>query len=261
MHSFYTIRYPSSTSAKGTSDGQPIRVTNKAMESLLFCIVHSIEFQSPLQPLKPHLTSTSSTGSKPTSSHEEYVIPVVNSSLLLGNVTYVARAEHNPTLLISLRRAVEAACAIRIPEKKNQIPFELRVRLLRRQRGWLWYESRPLVEWVFRMMKTREEFSFPASSSSTSTNYQQQQQNQTELSERAQQKSALHIPSRRNSAGAVVSQNRMQKEGIVYSNDPSQIRGVLQFILKHSYEAIDLNSYSDFRSGELIFDVSVQEVA
>ncbi|ORC93531.1 uncharacterized protein TM35_000014080 [Trypanosoma theileri] len=254
MHTFYTIRYPSSTAAKGIGDGLPIRVTNKAMESLLFCIVHSIEFQSPLQPLKPHLSSTNSTNSKNNSSNEEeYVVPVVNTSLLLGNVTYVARSDHNQTLLISLRKAVDAACAIPIPEKKNQVPFELRVRLLRRQRGWLWHESRPLVEWVFRMIKTREEFSFP--SSHTDSSEQQQRQGQGQ-----QQRLMPHLSSKKTSAFAG-SQTRIQEEGIVYSNDPNQIRSVLQFILKHSYEAIDLNSYSDFRSGELIFDVSVQEVS
>ncbi|RNF04646.1 hypothetical protein TraAM80_04941 [Trypanosoma rangeli] len=246
MHTFYTIRYPPPNSQKGTEESQPIRVTNKAMESLLFCIVHSIEFQSPLQPTRFHLGPSNK---DPVPEGEAYVRPEENSSTLLGNVTYVSRSKHNPSVLASLHAAVEAARAIPIPEKSSQVPFELRVRLLRRHRGWLWHDSRPLLEWVFRMTKTREEFSFAAGRGDTGG------------------RPYSHTPpfatiarAKAGRAAGGVGPNRMQEEGLVCSNDPEQIRHVLQFILKHSYDAIDLNTYADFRSGELVFDVSVQEV-
>ncbi|KEG13134.1 hypothetical protein DQ04_01191020 [Trypanosoma grayi] len=248
MHTFYTIRFPPPAPQRGLVEYQPIRVTNKAMESLLFCIVHTIEFQSPLQPIKQQVPSPGGTSGKGSGSrNEEYVSPVVSSSTLLGNVTYVARNEHNPSVLVSLRSAVEAARAIQIPEKSNEVPFELRVRLLRRQRGWFWCELRPLVEWVFRMIKTREELSFPAVHS--------------DATERARQKSLPGTAPVRRTSASKGGQGRVQEEGIVYSNDPGQIRQVLKFIVKKSYEDIELNTYADFRSGELVFDISVQEVS
>ncbi|EAN95671.1 hypothetical protein C3747_25g167 [Trypanosoma cruzi] len=251
MHTFYTIRYPPPNSQKGGEDSQPIRVTNKAMESLLFCIVHSIEFQSPLQPSRPQLgSSIGSSGKDSITDDEAYVRPVENSSMLLGNVTYVSRSKHKPSVLASLHTAVEAARAIQIPEKSSQVPFELRVRLLRRHRGWLWHDSRPLVEWVFRMAKTREEFSF------STTHGDASERPRPRTSPRATNAHANVV--RATGGGGVHSRSR--EDGLVCSNDPEQIRQVLQFILKHSYDAIDLNTYADFRSGELIFDVSVQEV-
>ncbi|RNF24695.1 uncharacterized protein Tco025E_02375 [Trypanosoma conorhini] len=248
MHTFYTIRYPPPNSQKGAEESQPIRVTNKAMESLLFCIVHSIEFQSPLQPSKPQ---GGSSGKDAVPEDEAYVRPVESSSALLGNVTYVSRSKHNPSVLASLHAAVEAARAIPIPEKSSQVPFELRVRLLRRHRGWLWHDSRPLVEWVFRMTKTREEFSFPAARSEAGGR---------PCPPAPSFATTAHANVVRAAGGGGGGPSRIQEEGLVCSNDPEQIRHVLHFILRHSYDAIDLNTYADFRSGELVFDVSVQGV-
>lgn len=252
MHTFCTFRYPPPLSQKGQEESQPIRVTNKAMESMLFCIVHSIEFQSPLQPTMPRVTSwQESSGTSNAGDDEAYVRPVENYSSLLGNVSYVSRSKHNFSLIISLRNAVEAARAIPIPANKNQVHFELRVRLLRRSRSWLWHNSRPLVEWIFRMVKTSEEFNFAAAGSDVRV---RQQNNALQCTPPAASDTAA-----RGSMGETY--GSFQEEGVVYSNDPEQVRSVLRFILKHSYEAIDLNTYADFRSGELVFDVSVQEVS
>ncbi|CCD16496.1 unnamed protein product [Trypanosoma congolense IL3000] len=256
MHTFYTVRYPP---PKGNADCQPIRVTDKAMESMLFCIVHTIEFQCPVQCQSIRPTSSRRTalpfgkeggdGSKDekrnTDAPEKYVCPVENTSSLLGNVTYVACAEHNPSVLASLQVAVDEARAIAIPEGKQYVSFELCVRLRHSQRRWLWDESRPLVEWVFRMVKTREKLSPPAAFDNCS--WKQQRPQGAEMGTPA---------AHRCSEGSRTTTD----EGAVCSNDPTQIRDVLQFILKHSYDSIDLNTFSDFKSGELVFDIFVRKI-
>lgn len=251
MRTFCAFRYPPTTPQKGQDEDQPIRVTNKAMESLLFCIVYSIEFQSPLRPSKSSSTSPQGTLADGGGMDDDaYVRPVENTSLLLGGVSYVSRSAHNPSLLVPLRRAVETARAIPIPENSTQVHFELRVRVLRRQRNWLWNNSRPLVEWVFRMVKTSEEFNFAATHGETDT--------------WSRHHVSLHAATTACTAAMPACRDENHRhtkgDGIVYSNDPGQIRRVLQFILHKSYEAIDRNTYADFESGELLFDISVQEV-
>ncbi|SCU67089.1 uncharacterized protein TEOVI_000467600 [Trypanosoma equiperdum] len=230
MHPFYTIRYPPS---KGSNESQPILVTDTAIEPLFFCIVYSIEFQCPVQTTESRTANSRSSsfpfggrasgGGGKREANELHVCPVENTSKLLGNVTYVSCLDHNPTLLASLQTAVDAARAIPIPEDEQKVPLQLCVRLLHKQTRWLWEESRPLVEWTFKIVKTRG-LSYAA------------------------------VPEASSGASA-----RNTNVEFVHASGPAQIREVLQFILKHSYEAIDLNTFSDFKSGELVFEVFVDQ--
>ncbi|KAH8607451.1 hypothetical protein ERJ75_001419200 [Trypanosoma vivax] len=172
---------------------------------------------------------------------DEYVQPVLISSALLGNVTYVSCLDHDPNLSMLLSEAVRKACDIFIPENRQAMPFELRVRLLRLQQGWLFSSTRPIVEWVFEMLKVRENFSAVAAHDGRESR-----------PERTHGCASAETPHAE--TGGVTKEGEIERP-----NDPRQIREVLQFILDHSYKAIELNTFSDLKCGELVFDISVHK--
>ena len=128
----------------------------------------------------------------------------------------------------------------------DEVGLVLSVRLLSKEvTRWRITHERPLAEWRFPIIRTPSE----------------------RMVIRPSAQSPVFSSSVASNAGGSASQDLREaaNEGgvaghdYILVNDAAQMHQVLEFILKSSYQTTSMETFTDFTSGELIFDAHVQE--
>lgn len=166
--------------------------------------------------------------------------------------------------------------------RPGEIGMELSVRLLSREERWRMTYERPLAEWTFPIIRTKDEDvimylgtpgSTPNKPSSRGEWRSLGAASMSCFDGCAAYSSAHHewtTPAltyddgsgsmgftRANTAG--VDAGSVAPPDFIFVNDATQVNDVLYFILKTFYESINLETFADFTSGELVFDAHVAE--
>ncbi|AIN97613.1 hypothetical protein LPMP_201190 [Leishmania panamensis] len=129
----------------------------------------------------------------------------------------------------------------------DEIGLMLSVRLLSKEvTRWRMAHERPLAEWRFPIIRTSNERMIrPRTQSSALVG--------TAGSAAADGTESNRRDNRRESG------TRSFASELTLVNDPEQVHQVLEFILKSSYQTTSMETFTDFTSGELVFDAHVQE--
>ncbi|KAG5468195.1 hypothetical protein LSCM1_02171 [Leishmania martiniquensis] len=125
---------------------------------------------------------------------------------------------------------------------RDEIGMLLSVRLLSKEvTRWRMAHERPLAEWRFPIIRTSSERMIrPVTGAAGSA--------------ASVDGNALHRRDCRGEGGP-----RSVAAELTLVNDPAQVHQVLEFILKSSYQTTSMETFTDFTSGELVFDAHVQE--
>ncbi|CCW60568.1 unnamed protein product [Phytomonas sp. EM1] len=122
----------------------------------------------------------------------------------------------------------------------GEVGLELSIRLSVNEVRWHVSQTRPLAEWTFMVIQTSDE------STVIQTPKGWGGEASWEVNEGAEEAGGERSPS---GGGG----------GLMFINDPSQVEDVIQFISKTFYDTINMETFSDFISGELVFDVQAQK--
>ncbi|CCW66611.1 unnamed protein product [Phytomonas sp. Hart1] len=117
----------------------------------------------------------------------------------------------------------------------GEVGLEISIRLSVNEVRWHVPQTRPLAEWTFLVIQTSDENTVLQMAKGTT----------------------LEDNDGMDEAGG----QRVVSSGgnLMFINDPSQVEDVIHFISKTFYETISMETFSDFTSGELVFDVQTQK--
>ncbi|TPP40037.1 hypothetical protein CGC21_25955 [Leishmania donovani] len=130
---------------------------------------------------------------------------------------------------------------------RDEVGMVLSVRLLSKEvTRWRMAHERPLAEWRFPIIRTsNERLIRPRTQNSVATGA---------AGSAAVDGTEANRHDYRGEGGA-----RSVPAELTLVNDPAQVHHVLEFILKSSYQTTSMETFTDFTSGELVFDAHVQE--
>lgn len=130
---------------------------------------------------------------------------------------------------------------------RDEVGMVLSVRLLSKEvTRWRMTHERPLAEWRFPIIRTSSERMIrPRTQNSLATGA---------AGSAAADGTEANRHDHRGEGGA-----RSVPAELTLVNDPAQVHHVLEFILKSSYQTTSMETFTDFTSGELVFDAHVQE--
>lgn len=128
---------------------------------------------------------------------------------------------------------------------QDEIGLILSVRLLSKEvTRWRLTHERPLAEWRFPIIRTSSERMMVLSRA----------QSPAFVSSTASSLGGFH-----EGREAASSDGASAGHDVMLVNDAAQMHQVLEFILKSSYQTTSMETFTDFISGELVFDAHVQE--
>ncbi|GET92208.1 hypothetical protein, conserved [Leishmania tarentolae] len=138
-------------------------------------------------------------------------------------------------------------CGDALNPGRDEVGMVLSVRLLSKEvTRWRMAHERPLAEWRFPIIRTSNERMIrPRVQPSVSTGA---------ASSVAADSTERNRHNFRGECG-----RRSVPAELTLVNDPAQVHHVLEFILKSSYQTTSMETFTDFTSGELVFDAHVQE--
>ena len=232
------------SSASSAFAGQPIRITEEALEPLLYCLAHSIEFQRALN---------------------ADVQPVEVNSGTLG-LTYSACMSHHKSLVEALPAALDRVRGLPMSVGSGESAgtlFIFRVRVSKvtmssRLGGWMTSKnSTTIEEWEFTVLMQKNDVLVRRKGGASSS----PQPSSGAFAGNPSITSKVFTPDNASTSSDSRFASPLPNDSdLTFCNDPRQIRDAVNFIINKSFEAIDTCFARDFASAsELSFEISVDE--